>query len=65
MSCASLGRPVRAAASVDEALAEALADGVGEVVEDDSVVEDDFVVEDVSIVESEPGNLTPRSCAAT
>lgn len=61
MSWASLGRPVRAAASVAEALAEELV----EVVEDDSVVEEDAVVDEVSVVEEEPGNLTPKSCAAT
>ena len=65
MSWASLGRPDRAAASLDDALAELLVEVVADVVEDDSVVEEDSVEEDVSVVEETPGNLTPKFCAAT
>ena len=60
-----MGRPVRAAASVEDALAEEVAEDVAEEVEDGSEVEEESVVDEVSVVEEEPGNLTPKSCAAT
>lgn len=65
MSCASLGKPDKAAASVADALAGEEEGDVVEAVEDDSVVEEDAVVDDVSVVEAAPGSLTPKSCAAT
>lgn len=65
MSCASLGRPDRAAASTADALAELLAEDSVEVEDDDSVAEEDVVVDDASVVDAAPGSLTLRSCAAT
>lgn len=60
-----MGRPLRAAASLDDALAELVVEDVADVVEDNSLVEEDDVVDDASVVEAAPGSLTPKPCATT
>lgn len=71
MSCASLGRPVKAAASVEDALAEELAEVVDDDPVEDALAEEEDVaevvvdVDDASVVEEAARNLMPRSSAAT